>query len=131
MKFLDGKDVRLTARYELEPPIQIRWDTASRRLLLRKVDVSCQAEIRDISLLGALVVIDGPVDAEVGAVVQIRRGDQTGLVKVRRVDTDLCGATFVGVQFVTVGDVLPDLHEIVRELRSGDDTLERVWELAQ
>ncbi len=120
---------RLVSRYELEPPIQIRWDTARRRLFLRKV-VSRKAEIRDVSLLGALVVIDGRVDAEAGAVVQIRRGDQTGLVKVRRVDTDHRGTTFVGVEFVAVGDALPDLHEIVRKLRSRDDILERVWEWA-
>jgi hypothetical protein len=65
----------------------------------RSTETRVAAEVRDVSVSGALLVLPEPVDVVVGQVVDLVLDDQRGEVKIRRLAPTgtavMCGVEFV------------------------------------
>jgi hypothetical protein len=90
-------------------------------------DKSTEGVIRDLSLTGALIEVDRPTKIAVGDKVEIRLGERTGTVKVRRiVPTDDHGE-FYGVTFDDTADLKSQFDILIGHLRGDDDRLRQAW----
>jgi hypothetical protein len=88
----DRSGVRKQALIVLSSPKRFR----------RSTDTRVAAEVRDVSVSGALITLSEPVDLVVGLVVDLVLDGQPGAVKVRRVVPSgtavTCGVEFIDPQ---------------------------------
>ena len=122
---------RLVARYFLDPPMAIEWDTAHKNKHLPGRASPVEAEIRDLSLAGALIAIESKTHPTVDSIVEFKRGGNPAYVRVRHTRTsESASRALVGVEFLDVVDALPDLYDIIGELRDASHRLEQLWDSA-
>lgn len=120
---------RLMPRHSLPAALTIGWNTAPRRNRIgRLVDESSEAVIRDLSLTGALIEVDNPATTATGDTVEIRLGERTGTVTVRRVvPADDEHGELYGVTFKHTDDLKPQFDILIGHLRGDDDRLRQAW----
>ena len=121
---------RLVKRYDVDPPIVVRWDVPLHRGGIPRLDRSCEAELHEISLTGAVMVALAPHRvAAVGDRIEIRSDSGTGQVKVRHVCANPNRTVSFGVEFIDVTNVFTDLDEMVGQLRGGNRQFHQSWEI--
>ena len=120
---------RLMPRHDLPQALTIRWDTARKRGRPGR-DVGWEAVIRDLSLNGALIEVDGDRTNAVGEHVRIRLGGLEGTVEVRhRAEATEGHGQLYGVSFVDTAQLQGQFEILIGYLRN-DGRIRNLWQHA-
>ena len=132
---------RLMARYDMPSPVVVDWDTSAHsKKRIRKRESCTPATLRNVSLAGALLAVRLSEKPEMGDVVALRFRGEEGTVKVCHIEVDVVEdsvnpnvkdasvAWLVGVEFVEIAEIFPDLNDLVGNLREDGHRLQELWE---
>ena len=132
---------RLMARYDMPSRVVVGWDTSAQsKKRIRKQESDTPATIRNISLAGALMAVRLYEEPKMGDVVTLRFRGEEGTVKVCHLEVDVVEdavnpdakggsvAWLVGVEFVDIAQIFPDINELVGNLREDGHRLQELWE---
>lgn len=134
-QFIDDQDSRrpeefprLSERYRASAEIVIH--IPSRRKVMKGSPKPVQADVLDLSVAGALLVVPEDTVADIGIRMKFELNGCAGVAELRNFRPASADSTYYGISFFSMTDELRDeIFRLVANVRSGVDP--DLWERAE
>ncbi len=134
-QFIDEQDSRrpeefprLSQRYRASAEVVIH--VPSRRKVMKGNPKPVDADVLDLSVAGALLVVPEGIMADIGIRMKIELNGCAGVAELRNFRPASADSTYFGISFFSMTDELRDeIFRLVANVRSGVEA--EVWERAE